>query len=53
MALQWHPDRWSGKPDAERLVAEERFKTIGNAYSVLSEPGSRAAYDRTLPTSAA
>ena len=49
MALLWHPDRWSGKPEAERRIAEDRFKAIGNAYGVLSDPGSRAAYDRTLP----
>jgi tetratricopeptide (TPR) repeat protein len=49
-ALVWHPDRWSGKPAAERLEAEEKFKRIGNAYSVLTEPAARAAYDRSLPS---
>lgn len=41
LALQFHPDRNQG--DAE---AEERFKEISEAYSVLSDDEKRATYDR-------
>ena len=41
-ALKWHPDR---NPEKKHL-AEERFREATEAYSVLSEPQKRAAYDR-------
>ena len=40
-AMKFHPDRNPG--DAE---AEAQFKEVGEAYSVLSDPDKRAAYDR-------
>lgn len=40
-AMQYHPDRNQG--DAE---AEQKFKEIGAAYEILSDPQKRAAYDR-------
>ena len=42
LALKWHPDK---NPDNVK-EAEEKFKTIGEAYSVLSNAEKRRRYDK-------
>lgn len=41
LAMKHHPDRNSGDP-----TAEEKFKEIQNAYSILSDSNKKAAYDQ-------
>ena len=43
LALKWHPDK---NPD-NKEEAEEKFKTISEAYSVLSDPQKRSEYDNS------
>src|SRR2546425_475814 len=45
LALKWHPDR--AGPDATAT-----FQRISAAYTVLSDPVARAAYDRRHPSAA-
>ncbi len=45
-ALKWHPDRWVGKSEEEKKNAEEKFKEVSEAYSVLSDADKKAKYDQ-------
>lgn len=44
-ARQWHPDAWTGASDAEQKKAEEQFKTVVEAYNLLTATGRRSSSD--------
>jgi len=43
LALQYHPDKVS---ESNKEESEKRFREIGEAYEVLSDPEMKARYDR-------
>lgn len=45
LAKKYHPDKFSTAPESERKAAEDKFKDISHAYSVLSDKEKRANYD--------
>jgi molecular chaperone DnaJ len=45
LALKYHPDSAKRK-NIDLKKAEEKFKEINEAYSILSDPEKKAAYDR-------
>lgn len=46
LSMQYHPDRQAGKSDSEKKDAEEKFKKINSAYSILGDPEKRRNYDQ-------
>ena len=48
LAYLLHPDRQSGSTDAERRLAERRMREVNAAWTTLSDPVKRTAYDRSL-----
>lgn len=44
-ALVHHPDRHASASDAERKEQEKKFKEVGEAYSILTDPKKRVRYD--------
>lgn len=47
LAQRWHPDKQHGSEEGKQKEAEEKFKEISEAYSVLSDPEKKANYDAT------
>ena len=45
LAILYHPDKQRNKSEAEKKEAEEKFKEINEAYSVLSDPKKKQDYD--------
>ena len=45
LSMQYHPDRQAGKSDKEKKEAEEKFKEISGAWTVLSDPEKKRQYD--------
>ena len=45
LSLKYHPDRQAGKSDKEKKEAEEKFKEISAAYTILSDPKKKQQYD--------
>lgn len=48
LCLKLHPDRNQGKSEEEKKAAEEQFKEVSEAYSVLSDPQKREEYDNPM-----
>ncbi|MHA2271998.1 MAG: molecular chaperone DnaJ [Candidatus Hodarchaeales archaeon] len=46
LARKFHPDALRNASESEKKEAEEQFKQISEAYSVLSDEEKRARYDR-------
>jgi molecular chaperone DnaJ len=46
LAMKYHPDRLSGLSDSEKKSAENSFKEVQEAYSVLSDPQKKQMYEQ-------
>eukprot|EP01064_Diplonema_japonicum_P028578 TRINITY_DN440_c2_g2_i1.p1 TRINITY_DN440_c2_g2~~TRINITY_DN440_c2_g2_i1.p1 ORF type:complete len:477 (+),score=159.73 TRINITY_DN440_c2_g2_i1:36-1466(+) len=44
-AKEWHPDKWNSSSEEEKETAEAKFKEIGEAFAILSDPNKRRKYD--------
>ena len=46
LAMTYHPDRIKSSDESERKAAEEKFKEISVAYSILGDKDKRERYDK-------
>eukprot|EP01041_Mallomonas_annulata_P008634 gene8634-17810_t len=46
MALKYHPDKQASKSETEKAEAVAKFKDVGEAYEILSDPEKRKRYDQ-------
>lgn len=44
-ALVHHPDRHANATESEKKLQEKKFKELGEAYGILSDPKKKARYD--------
>lgn len=45
LSIKWHPDKHTNDTPEKQKEAEEKFKEITNAYSILSDDKKRSEYD--------
>lgn len=45
LCMKWHPDRWVNATEGEKKNAEEKFKEVNEANSILSDKQKRQQYD--------
>lgn len=48
LSLKYHPDKWVNASEKEKKDAEEKFKEISEANSVLSDENQRNEYDMKM-----
>ena len=48
MAVKWHPDKHQQAGEEAMQEAERKFKDVGEAYSVLSDPQKKQQYDQGM-----
>jgi len=48
LAYLLHPDRQAGTTEAEARLADRRMREVNVAWTTLSDPSRRSAYDRSL-----
>jgi len=48
LARRYHPDRWTGQPEAERSKAGAIYRRAAEAYRVLMDSPERTRYDAGL-----
>lgn len=48
LALAYHPDKQHNKTEEEKKKAEEMFKDVSEAYTILSDKDKKAEYDNPM-----